>query len=859
MIGRTFSHYRIVSRIGAGGMGEVYKAEDLELSRPVALKFLSREMTLNKACARRFLREAQAASALDHPNVCTIYEVKETGDGRIFIAMAYYERKTLQAIIAHGPLALEEALAYALCVADGLDQAHRKGIVHRDIKPANVMVTTDGVVKILDFGLAKLTGRSKVTTSSKTVGTLSYMSPEQTQGKAVDHRTDVFSLGVTLYEMITGVNPFFADNEAAVVYKIMNVDPPPVREIRSSVPARIEEMVSKAMAKHPAGRYRTMAELRDELFDVLRKVSPSRALRFEARRRKAARRAARHVRLAVGGALLVGLALAAVSRRDEIRDLLGLRGLGERPGVVVLPFATKSDDPKMELIASGLAAEISGHIERLATLEGGPWVVPHYQVIGASPVEPSRAKAVFGADAIVTGVASDASAGLELEVSVRNARTMRRLGGTRVTTASETWREELDGCIARALGIEVDARGIEAATAREMVAPAAYHALVLGLGYLNIKKDAGTDAAIEAFDRAIAEDSTFTTAHVQRAVALDRKYEGTKETHWAQEALLSCRCALELDSLRPDAHVALGTIWSKMGDDARAIEEFNHAVRLNKDCVHARNALHAFYRDRGRYEEAEAACREAIAANPREYGGHENLGYLHYLRGNYDAAIAEFERVAELAPDHAPTYNYLGALYYFLERWKEATAMFEKSFSLGKSYYACSNLGTLYYMEGRFDDAARMYEWAWEYDRADHKVIGNLAAAYYCIPGERDKASRLFEQAIGLARHKIEQSPADAVVLSELAGYFSVDHPDAAAAYAERALALGSQDSRVLYGCAMVYELIGERARALVLLGDAIANGQSVMEIEHERQLAELRRDSRYELLTARVDKSKER
>jgi len=183
MIGKTFSHYRIVERIGAGGMGQVYKAEDLELSRLVALKFLSREMTRNKTFAKRFMREAQAASALDHPNVCTIYEIRETNDGRMFIAMAYYDGATLQARVAEGPLSLEESVAYGLGVADGLDHAHRKGIVHRDIKPGNIMVTNDGVVKILDFGLAKLTGRSKVTTSSPSslsIDEMRPMSPFQT-------------------------------------------------------------------------------------------------------------------------------------------------------------------------------------------------------------------------------------------------------------------------------------------------------------------------------------------------------------------------------------------------------------------------------------------------------------------------------------------------------------------------------------------------------------------------------------------------------------------------------------------------------------------------------------------------------
>jgi tetratricopeptide (TPR) repeat protein/TolB-like protein len=859
VIGRTFSHYRIVSRIGAGGMGEVYKAEDLELPRMVALKFLSREMTLNKAYAKRFTREAQAASALDHPNVCTVYEIKETNDGRMFIAMAYYEGKTLQTRIADGPLGLEETLAYALGVADGLDQAHRKGIVHRDIKPANIMVTTDGVVKILDFGLAKLTGRSKVTTSSKTLGTLAYMSPEQTQGKVIDHRTDIFSLGVTLYEMITGENPFLAENEAAVIYKIINVDPRPMREIRSSVPARLEQIVSKAIAKNPAERYRSMGEFRDDLFDLLRKVSPSRALRFEALRLKTAHRAGKNVRIALVSLVVAAVAVAVVTQRNEIRDLLGFGGLGDAPGVVVLPFKSQANSPRSAVLADGLTAELSARVERLSDFGDGLWVVPQGRVTGAVVTEPSRARALFGVDAVLAGTAKDTPGGLELELAVSNARTMRRIDGIRVTTSSEMWQRDLNEKLARALEVKLDDGKLDAFETGETMVPEAFEALVLGLGYVASTKEGAVDSAIAAINGAIARDSLYVTAYVQRAGALNRKYDATKETRWADEALMSCRRALELDSLRSDAHVLCGSIHSSLGDDMGAIDEFKRALRVDGRDVAAFRNLYALYRGQGRYDEAEAVCRAAIAANPRYWGGHEDLGYLYFVTGNYNGAVAEFERVAELAPGHAPTYTYLGALFYRLDQWDEAVAMFEKSLSLGKNEFACSNLGTLYYMGGRFADAARMYEWAWEYDRENYLVIGNLAAAYYWIPEQRDRAVSLFETAIELARKKLVQSPDDAVLSSILAGYFAAAHPDSAVRYAERALALSPRDSQVLYRCAMVYEQIGERARALMLLGEAIANGYSLMEIAHERQFAELRRDSRYELLIARTDKAKER
>jgi serine/threonine protein kinase len=225
MIGKTISHYKILEKLGEGGMGTVYKAEDTKLKRTVALKFLSPELTREPVAKRRFIHEAQAASALQHHNICTIHEIDETAEGQLFISMDCYDGQTLKEKIAGGSLAVDEALGLAVQVAAGLSKAHGAGMVHRDIKPANIMVTNDGIAKILDFGLAKLAGQTKVTKTGMTVGTIAYMSPEQARGEPADARSDIFSLGAVLYEMLTGELPFPGEHEAAVIYGIMNSDP----------------------------------------------------------------------------------------------------------------------------------------------------------------------------------------------------------------------------------------------------------------------------------------------------------------------------------------------------------------------------------------------------------------------------------------------------------------------------------------------------------------------------------------------------------------------------------------------------------------------------------------------------------
>jgi len=234
MVGTTISHYRVIERLGEEGMGVVYKAEDTKLKRTVVLKFLPPELTRDTEARQRFIHEAQAASALEHHNICNIHQIDETDDGQVFIVMAYYEGESLKKI-ERGPLKLQEALDIAIQVAQGLDKAHKQGIVHRDIKPANVMITEDGVTKIVDFGLAKLAGRTKVTKTGTTLGTVAYMSPEQTRGEEVDYRTDIWSFGVMLYEMITGQLPFKGEYEQAVIYSILNKEPEPVTSLRSGV------------------------------------------------------------------------------------------------------------------------------------------------------------------------------------------------------------------------------------------------------------------------------------------------------------------------------------------------------------------------------------------------------------------------------------------------------------------------------------------------------------------------------------------------------------------------------------------------------------------------------------------------
>ncbi|UCH85690.1 MAG: serine/threonine protein kinase, partial [Candidatus Latescibacterota bacterium] len=272
MIGKTISHYKIISELGAGGMGVVYKAEDLQLKRIVALKFLPREAVADPDAKARLLHEAQAAAALDHQNICTVYEIGEA-DGHTFISMAFVEGVSVKDKISTGPLPLDAIIDIARQTAAGLAEAHKKGIVHRDIKPANLMVSGAGQVKIMDFGLARAEGQTKLTKSGASVGTVTYMSPEQARGEPFDHRSDIWSFGVLLYEMTTGLLPFRGDHEHAVLYSVLNEDPEPPTALRTGVPMELERVISKAMAKKPEDRYQHVDDMLVDLKAVEKRLA----------------------------------------------------------------------------------------------------------------------------------------------------------------------------------------------------------------------------------------------------------------------------------------------------------------------------------------------------------------------------------------------------------------------------------------------------------------------------------------------------------------------------------------------------------------------------------------------------------
>jgi eukaryotic-like serine/threonine-protein kinase len=359
MIGQTISHYRILQKLGAGGMGIVYKAEDTALKRTVALKFLPPEFTFDSEANQRFLHEAQAASALQHGNICTIHDIGETSDRQLFICMDFYEGETLKDALARETLRIDHAVEVAIQVCQGLSRAHEAGIIHRDIKPANIMLTARDEVKILHFGLAKLAGQSKLTKTGTTLGTAAYMSPEQARGEAVDRRSDVWSLGVVLYQMLTGRLPFPDEIEQVRLYSILNEDPAPLKKINPKIPEALEQIVQRAMAKKPEARYQTADELLADLKVIKGDEETGGVTAAGQLAKKAARR---KVLLNVS----IGIALAAIAVVTYLflTPILQENALASDPKtILIIPFENQTGDRDLDNLEIAIQDQLITSLE----------------------------------------------------------------------------------------------------------------------------------------------------------------------------------------------------------------------------------------------------------------------------------------------------------------------------------------------------------------------------------------------------------------------------------------------------------------------------------------------------------------
>jgi serine/threonine protein kinase/Tfp pilus assembly protein PilF len=708
MIGQTVSHYKILSKLGEGGMGVVYKAEDLKLHRFVALKFLPPAASDDNT-RKRFVREAQAASSLEHPNICSIHEIDETSDGRMFIVMPCYDGESLQAKIERGPLKLSDAVDVALQIASGLSKAHEKGIVHRDIKPGNIFLTGDGVAKIVDFGLAKLSGRTKLTRTGTAPGTVAYMSPEQLKGGDIDHRSDIWALGVVFYEMITGETPFRGDYEQAMSYSIVNEAPKPVRDHRPGLPAEVERVIEKTLAKDPKERYQKTAELIGTLQSLKKRIESS-----------------------------------AVD--PDGSDSMAI------PSIAVLPFANMSPDPENQHFGDGLAEEL---INAFA------------QIKGLHVAARTSAFRFRGENADIREIGEKLNVRTVLEGSVRKAGNRLRITAQLINIEDgyHIWsnrfdremrdifeiQDEIARTIADQLRVELVGSKKESLVSSCTENLEAYSAFLEGRYYWNSLTPEGWAKSLELYRKAIELDPSFALPHAWLAQHYGSQvfWGNVAPSEFMPRARAAAEKALELDGTLAAAHSQIANIhWLFDWDFVAAEREFKRCLEGEPGAALGRALYALFLACRGRKDEAVREAILSVKLDPLSSLIAAWAGSVLHSAGAFEEASNIIRRAIAMDPGHWQLYFHSGSGYLRASMEKEATAALEKAVDLsGGVSGAEAILAAVYYLTGKSGEADRLVDRLNE--RAKQAYVAPLLFAWICVArGEPKAALAHLERAI---------------------------------------------------------------------------------------------------------------
>ncbi len=687
MIGRTVSHFRITRQLGAGGMGVVYEARDLGLDRTVALKFLPTDLTGDPEAKARFVLEARAASALDHPNVCGIHEIGETDDGRLFIAMARYEGETLKARLARGPLPRAEVVAVTRQILQGLAEAHQHGIIHRDIKPANILITTDGVVKIIDFGLAKLAGRSRRTSTGTILGTAAYLSPEQARGEEVDHRTDLWSLGVVILEMLTGRTPFAGDHEQAVIYSILHRDPDSLLAGQAEIPDPWRQLIRRALARDPGERFPSATAMQS--------------------------------------------ALPALAGEDGPQGTQGVGAAGH-PGasVAVLPFLDLSPGRDQDYFCEGIAEEL---INGLARIEG------------LKVAARTSAFQFQGSGHDVCEIGHRLKVRTVLEGSVRKAGERLRITAQLVDVASgyPLWsakfdrhlddifaiQDEISLAIVDSLKVELLGEARSRLVKRHTADRVAHNLYLKGLYFWNRRLEGGMKRARDYYQRAIEKDPGYALAHV--GVADTHNISGlfgfSPPGETFARAKAAAARALEIDDSLGEAHASLAFPAAFFDWDWPTAQRlFQRAIELDPSyaTAHEWYAIHLF--GRGRFAESIGEAERARELDPLSLIINTIVGIAYYFARRHEESIAQHEKTLEMDPNFLLASTYIVLPLVECGRYDDAIDIMRRAESLGAEHtYTLGYFGGAYGRAGHRDDALRILA------RLDELARGRYVSAFH--------------------------------------------------------------------------------------------------------------------------------
>ena len=813
MIGKTISHYEIIEKLGGGGMGVVYKARDTKLDRFVALKFLPPHVSADDEEKQRFIHEAKAASKLDHNNICTVYEVDETEDGQMFIAMACYEGETLKKRIEKGPLKIEDAFEIAIEIAEGLKKAHENQIVHRDIKPANVFITQDGVVKILDFGLAKLSGRTQLTKTGTTLGTVAYMSPEQTRGEKVDFRSDIWSLGTIIYEMVTGQLPFKGDYEQAIMYSITNDPPEPMTALRTGIPMELERIVKECLEKEISLRYQHIDGLLTDLRRLKRdsdaaklskvvKTSPTYDVKPSAKEKQP-----KH-KLLIGLVSLLGIASIILA---IVLLLTGDRGVDS---LAILPFVNTSDQADTEWLSDGIPESIIAGLQRIPNLRVTSFesVLREYRD-GIPAISDVRRD--FDVESVVMGRMTLRGGDVMINIEVVDTR-------DNSVILSRRYIEKLANLfdVQSAIGNDISEKlSLELSGTKQTSFPIyrpdheAFQHYLRGRHFWYKRTPRDLKTALSYFKKAVEADPEYTLAYSGLAdtYKLMEQYAWTPRYAVLPKAMEAARKAVELDPSLAEAHTSLGGILYAEGKYLEAKESYARALELNPNYLLAYHWSAMNLNSLGMYKEGIELSERALKLDPLSPIISSNLS-LNYRRiGRIEEAIAEHERNIARNPDHNSPYMGYALTLSTIDEHEKAIDMGMRSMAIDSvSGYNITWMGYIYEQAGLYSEAVDLYKKAME----NHP---DMAVGAHLRIGRAFHRKGDIQQAINHLEEAVRIDPLEPDTYLNLGHYYRLigEYEKSAAQYKKRTeVEPGRPINYWAYGWAL--GIIGEHEEAIV-------------------------------------------
>ncbi len=823
MIGRTISRYHILEPLGRGGMATVWKARDDLLGRTVAIKLLDETIASDPVSRRRFRREAEIAALLEHPSIVPVYDAGESGE-TAFLVMKLVEGETLARFVARRLQPIDEVLRVAASVADALGYAHARGVIHRDVTPRNIMLTGNGDVYVLDFGLASVAGQSKSTTGH-IVGTPAYMAPETLSGGTVDGRSDVYGLGVVLYEALTGATPFQGDRPEIVGYAILHGVVEPPSRLRPEVDSAVDAVVMRALSREPDGRHADAGELMAALLRLRAPLIESASYGGE----PGAQRSTGSASIVAGD------------------DLAGRAATGRtQTYLVVLPVVASADgeigdDRRRVLEGLTEAARAAlAHTERLHVVVAGTPIGDEdtrafARRVGANLILRSTARFVGGAvritfalidperDVQVAGGNVDGSTFQPFELEDRLVASVRAALGFKPSATDEAWRSRPHD-------------------------PAARERYAQALGYLRrFDHEASIDGAIALLGGLLATEGESAVVHATMARACLHKYRETKQRVWESRAAQSCERAAKLDPSLPDVMLAVGELHTAAGRNDEALRELDRVVAVKPDFYEAHVSRARALDGANRAVEAEQACRRAIALRADDWRAYHELGLILFRHGRYAEAVGPWRRVTELTPDNATGHRNLGSAFYQLERYDQSLAAFDRSIEIRPHTMAFRNRGTALFFLGLYEESIAAFEKAVALNPADAFAWGDLGNACRRMPSHEGRMREALERAIALTRDRLDRGPGEARDWSRLAGWLAnLGRNDEAESAIRHALAMAPDEVHSMVEAGKVFLRLGARTEALGWLRRAVESGHGVDELRRSPELRALEGDAEF-------------